>query len=168
MHATENEKQVNPLKAKVPVTGTGAPDLTAIRRAERAMKNLSRNFDDWIDEEAQNLHKARAEMRAHGLAGEVGETVFRVAHDLRGQGETFGYPVVTEICASLCRLMEAGMEAQNTPVDLVEHHINAVRAVIRDRAKGAASGLASNLVSELNLATQAFIATTAKASDQAG
>lgn len=160
MQSTKSNKQINPLKAKVPVTGSGSPDMGAIRRAEMALKTLSRNFDSWIDEESQKLDKARVEIQAHGIAGEFGENLFRVAHDLKGQGETYGYPVVTEICASLCRLMEAGMTAQNTPTDLVEHHVNAVRAVIRDRAKGTDIGMANNLVAELVQATQVFIATT--------
>lgn len=155
-------KKTTPLKDKVPVTGSGAPDLSAVRRAEQALVTLSRNFDNWIDEEAVKLMAARNDIHAHGIVGEYGKTLFRVAHDLKGQGDTFGYPMVTQLCTCLCRLLEAGMAANNTPINLVELHINAIRAVIRDRTKGNENQLANSLVSELAQATEAFLATTAQ------
>ena len=41
-------------------------------------------------------------IRAEGLTPETAENLYFRAHDLKGLGATYGYPLVTRIAGSLC------------------------------------------------------------------
>ena len=58
-----------------------------------------------------------------------------MAHDLKGMGESYGYPLATFMAACLCRLIEtpAGKAAARAQPALVEAHVDALRAIARDQ-----------------------------------
>ena len=55
------------------------------------------------------------------------------AHDLKGLGTTYQYPLVTRVAGSLCRLMDNQQQRENAPWSLIEAHISAIRAIVRDK-----------------------------------
>ncbi|SDG86286.1 response regulator [Roseospirillum parvum] len=59
-----------------------------------------------------------------------------VAHELRGQGGTFGYPLITVFAKSLYEATRSGCSEHDSHLGVVEAHIDAMRAVIRDRIAG--------------------------------
>jgi hypothetical protein len=114
-----------------------ALDADAIARAESALKDMSGNFQSWIAEDVEKLDAARHTARAAGYSEETAEAMFARAHDLKGLGTTYEYPLVTAIAGSLCRLLEspeARAVTQRAPA-LAEAHVEAVRAIVRDRAR---------------------------------
>jgi hypothetical protein len=124
----------NTLKQRL---GANLPKLDeqAVERAERALKTLSGQFDDWMDEELSKLEAASARVKAEGLAGDAGEGLFLVAHDIKGLGTTYNFPLVTRLAAPLCRLIETPeLRATAMPM-LVDAMINGVRRAIRDRIR---------------------------------
>lgn len=148
------------LKNKVkPIAPGQSMDMSAIERAEKAMDKLSVRFEGWIIEEVDRLQAARDGVDKHGFAGDYAEELFRSAHDLKGQGLTFGYPLATYVAGSLCRLLEAvkntGGEA---PISLIDHHVDAIRAIVRDGIKGNSHSTGSQLATSLSNATEAVIA----------
>ncbi|MCR6643525.1 MAG: hypothetical protein NVV62_02815 [Terricaulis sp.] len=62
-----------------------------------------------------------------------------VAHDIKGMGASYGYPLATEIAASLCRLIEtsAGKAAARAEPRLASAHVDSLRAIVRDQIKSA-------------------------------
>ncbi len=145
-------------KVKVVAPGTGF-DTSAIDRAEQALDKLSVRFEGWILEEVERLQSARDDVDAHGYRGEYAEELFRAAHDLKGQGMTFGYPLVTYVAGSMCRLLEVlgATETAKAPIDLIDHHVDAIRAIVRDRIKGNTHSTASELANGLSDATNAYV-----------
>lgn len=65
-----------------------------------------------------------------GEAVEHRRRLYRKAHDLWSLGETFGYPLVTEIADSLCRYLGPTMEADTLDGPVVMLHAQALRLVI--------------------------------------
>ena len=150
----------NRLKSKVKVVAPGAGfDMSAIERAEQALDKLSIRFEGWIIEEVDRLHCARDDVDAHGYSGDYASELFRAAHDLKGQGMTFGYPLVTYVAGSLCKLLETLDAAETTtaPIDLIDHHVDAIRAIVRDQIKDNTHNTASELASSLSAATNEFV-----------
>lgn len=110
-------------------------DADAVERAERALKTLSVQFDDWMDEELGKLEAAWSEAKEQGLSGDAGHGLFLAAHDIKGLGTTYNFPLVTRLAAPLCRLIETEeLRAAAMPA-LVEALINGVRRAIRDRIR---------------------------------
>ncbi|MGI9415635.1 MAG: Hpt domain-containing protein [Hyphomicrobiales bacterium] len=125
----------NTLKAKVAITGSGPVDRTAIQRAETALKHLSVQFDDWLAEEVKSLTAARDAVRQNGLAGDYFDELFRTSHAIMGQAETLGYPIATQIAASLCRLLDAPEDKSRVPLALVDNHVDALWRIMQDQIK---------------------------------
>lgn len=161
-------KIINPpnyLKAKVRISGSGEGiDMRAVARAEEAIKKLSVEFDSWLNDEVERLIEARKRVDAEGITGKAGEEFFRVAHDLKGQATTFGYPLVTATCASLCTMFDKLGNLEELPENvsgkfkqLADHHVDTVRALVAQNVKDTEHPVGRKLADELNSVTQQFI-----------
>ena len=120
----------NPLRAKV--GGFGGIDADAIAKAEAALKAMSAQFGQWLKDEIVKLDQAQADIRAKGYTPETAEALYFRAHDLKGLGTTYQYPLVTRIAGSLCRMMDDVDKRMQAPAALLDAHIDAIRAVVRD------------------------------------
>jgi chemotaxis protein histidine kinase CheA len=135
----QNPSQVIPpsgaLRLKVGAKGLGAIDAAAIAKAEAALKSLSGNFSQWLNDEIVKLEGARQQVKAEGVTAETMENLYLRAHDLKGLGTTYGYQLITRIAASLCRLIDEKDKRTSAPMALVDAHIDAIRAAVRDDIK---------------------------------
>jgi hypothetical protein len=120
----------NPLRAKV--GGFGGIDANAIAKAEAALAAMSAQFGQWLQDEIVKLDQAQAEIRAKGYTPQTAEALYFRAHDLKGLGATYQYPLVTRIAGSLCRLMDDADKRMQAPLSVLDAHIDAIRAVVRD------------------------------------
>jgi len=120
----------NPLRAKV--GGFGGIDADAIAKAEAALKAMSAQFGQWLQDEITKLDQAQAEIRAKGYTPQTAEALYFRAHDLKGLGATYQYPLVTRIAGSLCRMMDDADRRMQAPIAILDAHIDAIRAVVRD------------------------------------
>lgn len=120
----------HPLRAKVGVFG--GIDASAIAKAEAALKAMSVQFGQWLNDEVAKLDQAQADIRAKGYTPETAEALYFRAHDLKGLGATYQYPLVTRIAGSLCRMMDDGDKRMQAPVAILDAHVDAIRAVVRD------------------------------------
>ncbi|WP_296174942.1 Hpt domain-containing protein [uncultured Brevundimonas sp.] len=120
----------NPLRAKV--GGFGGIDADAIAKAEAALKAMSAQFGQWLNDEIVKLDQAQADIRAKGYTPETAEALYFRAHDLKGLGATYQYPLVTRIAGSLCRMMDDVDKRMQAPAAILDAHIDAIRAVVRD------------------------------------
>lgn len=147
------------LQRKALRPGNGFHDSAlAVARAEQALEKLSVNFDAWMAAEVARLNEARNLARAARYPAPELDRLFSVAHDLKGQAGTFGYPFAAEICASLCRLVEAALERSRVPARLVDQHVDAVRAILREGARGDSHPKASVLSAKLREVTGDYLA----------
>jgi hypothetical protein len=121
----------NTLRLKVG-GGFGGIDADAIAKAEAALKAMSSQFSQWLQDEITKLNAAQASIHARGLNAETAEELYFRAHDLKGLGSTYQYPLVTRISASLCRLLDDPATRGQAPQALLDAHIDAIRAVVRD------------------------------------
>ena len=122
----------NTLRLKVG-GGLGAIDASAIAKAEQALAAMAGQFSQWLQDELDKLEAARLAVRANGLNPETGEALYFRAHDLKGLGGTYQYPLVTRIAGSLCKLLDDAEKRLHAPMVLVDAHIDAIKAVVRDR-----------------------------------
>ena len=139
-------------------------DMEAVARAEAAISELSVEFDDWLADEVERLGKAQERAEKEGITGEAGADFFRVAHDLKGQAGTFGYPLVTDTCASLCKLFDSVKNLDSQPPSVVEkfsrlaeNHVYTVRALVSGNIKDISHPMGKKLTDELYSTTLTFI-----------
>ena len=121
----------NTLRMKVG-GGFGGIDAGAIAKAEEALKAMSAQFGQWLQDEITKLDAAQMAIRTQGLTTETAEGLYFRAHDLKGLGSTYQYPIVTRMAGSLCKLLDDPAKRTEAPIVLLDAHIDAIKAVVRD------------------------------------
>lgn len=127
-------------------------DDDAPARAAEALKDLGESMEAWLDADIDRLQSARLACEAGGWRGDLLDGLLTHAHDLKGMGATYGFPLVSQFAASLCRLIEtdAGKVAARRQPALVCAHVDALRAAVRGRVRDAAHPVGKALVEALD------------------
>ena len=136
----------------------GGIDPAAIAKAEAALKSLSGNFAEWLQDEVTKLEAARQRVRTEGLTPEASENLYLRAHDLKGLGATYEYPLVTRIAGSLCKLIDDPTKRAEAPLKLVDAHIDAIKAAVKGGIQTDSHPTGRVLVQELEEQVRAFAA----------
>ncbi len=110
------------------LAGLDSVDPAALARAEAALRALSGEFPGWMADELAKLEEARARLHAEDGSRAAWDQLLLGAHDLKGLGATYGHPLATRICASLCRLLDDPGRRPLRSRALVDAHVDAVRA----------------------------------------
>ena len=139
----------NALRLKVGGGRLGAIDPAAIAKAEAALKSLSGNFTQWLNDEIAKLEAARQTVHAEGPSADNMESLYLRAHDLKGLGATYGFPLITRIAGLLCRLIDDKAKRLKAPMGLIDAHIDAIKTAARDDIKTEDHPIGKALVEEL-------------------
>ncbi len=127
----------NTVKTKVRVGGPGAVDASTLDRAEQAIAGMADQYLDWVQEDLKRIDAAFTILAsATGDRKEEVDGVFQVAHDMKGQGGSFGYELITAIGNQLCRLIEKVEKVGDAEVSAIRVHIDAMKLVIAQKMKG--------------------------------
>ena len=127
----------------------GAIDADAIAKAEAALKSLSGQFAQWLDDEINKLDAARAAVQANGYTPETSESLYLRAHDLKGLGSTYEFPLITRIAGSLCKLTDTPERRAQASLFLIDSHIDAIKACVRDDIRDDSHPVGRALAEEL-------------------
>ena len=148
----------NALRLRVGGSRLGTIDPAAIAKAEAALKSLASNFSQWLADEITKLEAARQQVKDLGINVETMESLYLRAHDLKGLGTTYGYQLITRIAGSLCRMIDDKEKRASTPMELVDAHIDAIKAAVRDDIKSDEHPVGRVLVEELERRVRAMAA----------
>jgi HPt (histidine-containing phosphotransfer) domain-containing protein len=128
-----------------------------VARAEAALAELSSEFPSWMESECDRLEATRQDVKRDGFSRKTHEVLFRAAHDIKGEAATFGYPAVAGVADSLCRLVEHSPDMQRIPLALVDQHVDAVRAMVREYGRPDLLDAAAALTKRLREVTDEFL-----------
>ena len=124
------------MKAK---TGRGqvTPDTQAVERAEAAINTIGDDFANWAQNDLDELDKALSAARANPDQQEdYIKEIFRRAMELKGQGGSFGYDLISRIGDSLKRFTDSRSDANPRDVEIIAAHVDAMRRVMVVDIKG--------------------------------
>lgn len=147
----------NTLRIRVGARSTSL-DPGLLAKAEAALQSLSSQFGDWMQDELDKLEAARAAVKTGGLNDETAEALFMRAHDLKGLGATYEFPIVTRMAGSLCKLLDASERRSTAPLYLVDAHIDAVKAAVRQNIRSEDHPVGRVLVTELETRVAEYLA----------
>ncbi len=108
-----------------------------IDNADSAVSDLRDEYTDWIEQDLQKLKDAFNATKAEpGDAERHMKSLYAVAHEMKGQGKTFEYDLVTEIGGSLCSFLDQGAATGQQELEVIELHVNALTLVVSGRIMG--------------------------------
>jgi len=151
----------NRLKDKAGSGHSREPGKFAVEALEQAMAELDKfaeDYPDWVQGQVSELYELLAKTREKEDNRRATEfkRINEIAHDMRGQGGTFGYPLVTTVADSLYAFTGSRSLAQDSHVEIVKSHIDTMNAVIKERVEGDGGILGRELLTALEKAIEKF------------
>src|SRR3954471_12918709 len=133
----------------------GEPD--PLVAAEAALAAISGDFFGWMKYECERLDAARRKVKQLGLYTETRQELFLAAHDLKGDAMTLGYPEVSPAADSLCRLLEHTPDLNKIPLAIIDQHVDAIRAIVREHSRADIAAIGNALTGKLRTVTDEFL-----------
>jgi hypothetical protein len=139
------------LNSKVTVGGPGAVDEATLERAEKVIESMSDDYLKWAKDDLMKLAKAFAVLKAGG--GDTAknlDAIFSVSHDIKGQGGSFDFQLMTIIGNQLCRFIEGLKGVAGKPeLEVIELHVAALQVVMAQKLKKDGGPVGKKLLSGL-------------------
>ena len=132
-------------------------DPDPVERAEQALSRLEGKFATWMNDDCKKLDGARNEIKSAGLNEKNRQALFRAADDIKGNGRTLGFPEVAPAADSLCRLLEHSPDIERISLPLIEQHVDAIRAIVREHGRHDIKTIATVLTTKLRQVTEEFL-----------
>ena len=157
----DNDAQViqppNLLRAKI---GTKeGPNLDRIvAQAEAALDDMRDEYEGWIREYLASIGKALEEARAsHPPNPEAIARIRKISHEIKGQGETFGYPLLTQAGHMLHHLIDKDERVASRNLPLIAAYIDFMNLVVKNEVHDMGGLEEAQLLSALETATKKFL-----------
>lgn len=144
-----------------------AKKFDPVKAAEAAMQRLSSHFGNWMDNESKDLMSAWEGIQVNGLDEATLATLYQAAHNIKGQALTLGFPLVGQVAAGLCHLIENIPSPDKLPLELTGRYVEAVRAMVTEGARDDANRTGVALLETLTDVTDAYLAQFPKKDDEA-
>lgn len=123
-----------------------------IAKAEAALDRLAAEYPRHAHRDISDMHRF-AGLMTSDLANRRHHynEILRIAHDVRGQGILFGYPLLTRYAASLCRATRLLEDDDAAILGIVRAHIAAMNAILENGTTGFGDRTAQTVAAGLEL-----------------
>ncbi|MGE5517354.1 MAG: peptide ABC transporter substrate-binding protein [Bacteroidota bacterium] len=134
------------------MAGEGEVDADALARAEAALAALDGDYLRWVQADVTALAGALAALRqSSGPQWQPSaERLYAIAHDIKGQGATFGYPLMSTLAQALCGLI-VGAPGDRTVLARLGVLVAAMTEVVSTRLSGDGGQRGRDLLASLRV-----------------
>ena len=144
---------VKPPKHLSEKTGKGVPGGAArvVKKADDAVKKHQQRVDyrRIAQPSLDGLIEALSELTGDPSKADAGRKIYELAHNLKGEGGSFGYPAVSQVAALLSQVAENIGQADPRKIKVIQLQIDSLRAIVRSGQKGRPEGMTQELISGL-------------------
>ncbi|PWC44373.1 response regulator [Azospirillum sp. TSO22-1] len=131
---------------------------SVLEAAEAEIQSRAGDYATWIAAEVEEMARRVDRLGADSrhIAGLVVD-INRSAHEMRGQGGIFGYPLITQVAKSLYEATSGGLKVV-TPNEqlLFKAHVDAIKAVMHGRVSGDGGATGQQLLASLAVAKRKY------------
>ncbi len=150
----------NNLRAKADGGGDGGPGelpMELLEEAEAQLKRASLDFTEWCLQYLSQIQDLCTEALLHpGRRTLHFEKINLLAHELRGQGGTFGHPLVSVVGKMLYECTGDRCREDDNAIEIVKSHVDIMRVVIREKISGDGGRMGRELLESLRQAVEKY------------
>lgn len=137
----------------VPKGEAGEMPTDLLEQAEQQLERAALDFTEWAMGYLAKLSDLCTEaLMKPGRRDHYFAEINLLAHELRGQGGTFGYPLVSVFGKMLYDVTGEGCREDDHAVEIVKAHIDTMRAVLREKIAGDGGEVGRELLKGLKAA----------------
>jgi len=152
---------VPPHRLKSVITHTheeGDIAMDVVARAEAALSEIKHEFRAWMNAECDALEAARNVLRGDGQSVETMRKLSHAAHEIKGHAAVLGFPLAGRIAGILCRLLTYAPNSGPVPLAVIDSHVDAIRAVVRENIHTANDKIGKEIFERLGAIVENFLA----------
>ncbi len=122
-----------------------------VAEAKAAVAALGEQFTSFVEGDIRAIEAALEKAKANeGRRMDRIREIFEVAHNVKGQGASFGYDLLTEVAHLLClRTRDVG-HVNNEALDAIGFHVKALRVIVNGKISGKGGEKGKVLLEKLN------------------
>lgn len=131
-------------------------DPLVIEAADQRTQELVGDYSTWVSKYLTSINKSYV-----ALSGGMGESkqhllnINQIAHELRGQGGIFDYPLITAFGKTLYEATsDAGAKVSEYDLKLIKAHIDAMQLVFNQQVRGDGGEIGVALLAEIDRAVR--------------
>jgi chemotaxis protein histidine kinase CheA len=136
-----------------PMDDTSNDFESMIARAEAAVEALRETYREQLGEDVAALCALWSRIEAEGADQEKLAELHSIAHNIKGQGGSFGYDLVTDIGASFCDYLRGGPRMAPNELAIVNMHIRMLKNVAENNITGDGGETGARLIEKLRQLT---------------
>lgn len=109
------------------------------QQAADIIGEMAQKYPSWAMSDVMKLKRLFNDARSVSGASRdnvIREELYRVAHDIKGQGATFGYPLMTDVATHLCNLIKKTETFSANDMDLIKHDIDDMEQILTLKLTG--------------------------------
>ncbi|MBL8630022.1 MAG: phosphorelay protein [Rhodospirillaceae bacterium] len=129
-------------------------DPSLVGAAESKIGAMKDDYLKWVGGDLDQLNEL-CELAAKDKPNRAAhiENLYNKTVEIKGQGGSFNYPLMTQVGSQLCRFIEIqGNDLDDPRMDIVKLHVETLRLVIAQKMEGDGGGMGAKLVAGLGLA----------------
>ncbi len=155
--AENNVKYITPpnnLRQKQKLAGvSGVLDAAWIDAAEQQISAAKFDYEEAVGEDLAKLHAAYEKaLKDPANRAQHMQELYGVVQTVKGQGSSFGYPLISAIGSQLARFMEdRGDDVSDAQMEVVKVHVEAIRLVMQQKMEGEGGAIGKQIVGGLGL-----------------
>lgn len=107
-----------------------------IAKAEAAVDALRDSYKDQFRKDVDQMFSVWAKLDDGADRRQVMDEIYAIAHNVKGQGGSFGYDFVTALGSSLCRFLRATSTSSDDDLKIVHAHLDALARAVADDMSG--------------------------------
>ncbi|MGX1198775.1 chemotaxis protein histidine kinase CheA [Parvibaculum sp. MBR-TMA-1.3b-4.2] len=124
-----------------------------IAKAEAAVEALRDSYKDQFRQDVDQMFLLWAKLEDGADRRQVMDEIYAIAHNVKGQGGSFGYDFVTALGASLCRFLRATSAYSDDDLKIVRAHLDALLLAASDDMSGDGGAKGRDILRNLSLMT---------------
>ncbi|NQW01334.1 MAG: response regulator [Rhodospirillales bacterium] len=131
--------------------GKGSLPVQALDEADGTLQRNAFEFHDWAQDYLSMMSRIcdKALELPEEKRRKAFEKINEIAHELRGQGGTFGYPLITSVGKMLYGITGFACSMDDMAIRIVKAHIDVMRVVFRDQVSGDGGEIGRELIKTL-------------------
>ena len=121
-----------------------------LARAQAAVADLAKSFAEQAVVDLDHcLAFLKAAREQPATRAQSVRDIYGIAHNLKGQGTSFGYPLITRIGQSLCQLTRRERDFPDGDLGIIQAHLDAIRLILAKDIKGEGGEVGNKLAARL-------------------
>ncbi|ABS63582.1 Hpt domain protein [Parvibaculum lavamentivorans DS-1] len=124
-----------------------------IAQAEAAVDALRDTYRQQLAIDVASLAEVWSRLEGGAPVEPILDELHSIAHNIKGQGGSFGYDLVTDIGASFCRYLRSSARVTPAELNIVQMHIRMLKTVSDNDISGSGGETGERIIEKLRILT---------------